>query len=84
MAAARCLGRFITESPAITIGEAGLAAAAIQELAGRDSRLASDAQETSRCPLSSSSSPVLYRIGLAFRGDGAKANCSGSVERPRA
>jgi len=33
-AAARWLGRFIIESPAITIGEAGLAAAAIQELAG--------------------------------------------------
>ncbi|MGZ4314755.1 MAG: hypothetical protein ACXVRS_02860 [Gaiellaceae bacterium] len=31
------LGRFIVESPAMTIGEAGLAAAAIQELAGRDS-----------------------------------------------
>jgi hypothetical protein len=31
-AAARWLGRFILESPAITIGEAGLAAAAVQEL----------------------------------------------------
>jgi hypothetical protein len=42
-AAARWLGRFIVESPAITIGEAGLAAAAIQELvAGRESRLAAE------------------------------------------
>jgi hypothetical protein len=41
-AAARWLGRFIIESPAMTIGEAGLAAAAIQELAGRDSRLAAE------------------------------------------
>jgi hypothetical protein len=41
-AAARWLGRFIIESPAITIGEAGLAAAAIQELAGRESRLAAE------------------------------------------
>jgi hypothetical protein len=39
-AAARWLGRFIIESPAMTIGEAGLASAAIQHLAGRDSRLA--------------------------------------------
>ncbi len=39
-AAGRWLGRFIVESRAITIGEAGLAAAAIQELAGRESRLA--------------------------------------------
>ena len=31
-AAARWLGRFIIESPAITIGEAGLAAAAMHEL----------------------------------------------------
>jgi hypothetical protein len=31
-AAARWLGRFIVESPAITIGEAGLAAAAVREL----------------------------------------------------
>ena len=31
-AAARWLGRFIVESPAITIGEAGLAAAAVHEL----------------------------------------------------
>jgi hypothetical protein len=31
-AAARWLGRFIVESPAMTIGEAGLAAAAIHEL----------------------------------------------------
>jgi hypothetical protein len=37
-AAARWLGRFIVESPAITIGEAALAAAAIQELAGSESR----------------------------------------------
>jgi hypothetical protein len=38
-AAARWLGRFIIESPpAITIGEAGLAAAAIQELAGDGGR----------------------------------------------
>jgi hypothetical protein len=41
-AAARWLGRFIVESPAMTIGEAGLAAAAVQELAGRDSRLAAE------------------------------------------
>jgi hypothetical protein len=41
-AAARWLGRFIVESPAITIGEAGLAAAGIQQLAGRDSRLAAE------------------------------------------
>jgi len=42
-AAARWLGRFIVESPAITISEAGLAAAAIQHLlAGRDSRLAAE------------------------------------------
>jgi hypothetical protein len=41
-AAGRWLGRFIVESPAITIGEAGLAAAAIQELAGRESRLAAE------------------------------------------
>jgi hypothetical protein len=41
-AAARWLGRFILESPAMTIGEAGLAAAAIQELAGRDSGLAGE------------------------------------------
>jgi len=41
-AAARWLGRFIVESPAMTIGEAGLAAAAIQELAGRESRLAAE------------------------------------------
>ena len=33
-AAARWLGRFIVESPAITIGEAALAAAAIQEFSG--------------------------------------------------
>ena len=38
----RWLGRFIVESPAITIGEAGLAAAAVQELAGRESRLAAE------------------------------------------
>jgi hypothetical protein len=31
-AAARWLGRFIIESPAMTIGEVGLAAAAVQEL----------------------------------------------------
>ena len=41
-AAARWLGRFVLESPAITIGEAGLAVAAIQQLAGRDSRLAAE------------------------------------------
>jgi hypothetical protein len=41
-AAARWLGRFIVESPAITIGEAALAAAAVQELAGRESRLAAE------------------------------------------
>ena len=41
-AAARWLGRFIIESPAMTIGEAGLAAAAIQELPGRESRLAAE------------------------------------------
>ena len=41
-AAARWLGRFIVESPAMTIGEAGLAAAALQELAGRESRLAAE------------------------------------------
>jgi hypothetical protein len=41
-AAGRWLGRFIVESPAITIGEGGLAAAAIQELAGRESRLAAE------------------------------------------
>jgi hypothetical protein len=42
-AGARWLGRFIVESPAITISEAGLAAAAIQHLlAGRDSRLAAE------------------------------------------
>jgi hypothetical protein len=41
-AAARWLGRFIIESPAMTIGEAGLAGAAIQELAGRESRLAAE------------------------------------------
>jgi hypothetical protein len=41
-AAARWLGRFIIEPPAITIGEAGLAAAAIQELTGRESRLAAE------------------------------------------
>ena len=31
-AAARWLGRFIVESPAVTIGEAGLAATAVHEL----------------------------------------------------
>jgi hypothetical protein len=41
-AAARWLGRFIVESPAITIGEAGLAAAAIQELAGEGRELAAE------------------------------------------
>jgi hypothetical protein len=41
-AAARWLGRFIIESPAMTIGEAGLAFAAIQQLAGRESRLAAE------------------------------------------
>ncbi|HMH46421.1 MAG TPA: hypothetical protein VK538_01790 [Solirubrobacteraceae bacterium] len=42
-AGARWLGRFLIESPAITIGEAGLAAAAaVQELAGRESRLAAE------------------------------------------
>jgi hypothetical protein len=41
-AAARWLGLFIVDAPAMTIGEAGLAAAAIQELAGRDSRLAAE------------------------------------------
>ena len=41
-AAARWLGRFIVESPAMTIGEAGLAAAAMQELVGRESRLAAE------------------------------------------
>jgi hypothetical protein len=41
-AAARWLGRFILESPAMTIGEAALVAAAIQELAGGDSRLAAE------------------------------------------
>jgi hypothetical protein len=40
-AAARWLGRFIIESPAMTIGEAALAAA-VQELVGRDSRLAAE------------------------------------------
>jgi hypothetical protein len=41
-AAARWLGRFIIESPAMTIGEAGLATAAMQELVGRDSPLAAE------------------------------------------
>jgi hypothetical protein len=41
-AAACWLGRFIVESPAITIGEAGLPAAAIQNLAGNDSRVAAE------------------------------------------
>jgi hypothetical protein len=42
-AAARRPGRFIVESPARTITEAGLAAAAIQHLlTGRDSRLAAE------------------------------------------
>jgi hypothetical protein len=41
-AAARWLGRFVVESPTMTIGEAALAAAAIQELVSRDSRLAAE------------------------------------------
>jgi hypothetical protein len=41
-AAARWLGRFIVQSPAITISEAGLAAAAIQGFAGPDRPLAAE------------------------------------------
>ena len=41
-AAARWLGRFILESPAITIGEVGIAAAAVRELDGADRGLAAE------------------------------------------
>ena len=41
-AAARWLGRFILESPAITIGEVGIAAAAVRELDGGDRWLAAE------------------------------------------
>jgi hypothetical protein len=41
-AAARWLGRFILESPAMTIGEVGMAAAALRELDGADRWLAAE------------------------------------------
>ena len=41
-AAAKWLGRFILESPAITIGEVGIAVAAVRELDGADRWLAAE------------------------------------------